>query len=38
MEGWDINCAYKKIEKYESSNSNCLYVLEKMFNKITSYS
>ena len=36
MEGWDINCAYKKIEKYESSNSNCLYVLEKMFNKITS--
>lgn len=38
MEGWDINCAYKKIEKHESSNSNCLYVLEKMFNKITSYS
>ena len=38
MEGWDINSAYKKIEKHESSNSNCLYVLEKMFNKITSYS
>ena len=29
MEGWDINSAYKKIEKHESSNSNCLYVLEK---------
>lgn len=38
MEGWDINCVYKKIEKYESSNSNCLYVLEKMFDKISSFS
>ena len=38
MEEWDINSAYKKIEKHESSNSNCLYILEKMFNKITSYS
>ncbi|WQJ51677.1 MAG: hypothetical protein [Hatfieldvirus porci] len=38
MEGWDINSAYKKIEKHESSNSNCLDVLEKMFDKISSWS
>ena len=37
MEGWDINSAYKKIEKHESSNSNCLDVLEKMFDKISSW-
>lgn len=37
MEGWGNNCAYKKIEKHESSNSNCLDVLEKMFDKISSW-
>lgn len=37
MEGWGNNCAYKKIEKHESSNSNCLDVLEKMFDKISNW-
>lgn len=37
MEGWGNNCAYKKIEKHESSNSDCLGVLEKMFDKISNW-